>query len=647
MRNIFFDICSIPIFVLILGTCCIRKMTKGHANRVFIMMNGVSLVCAVADLWMELMVNPVPLTPAAVTLGTILSYTYKALRNGTLVIYIIYIFTITRTEYRLRPAWARLLLWLPDIVLLVMLAQNLFTHNVFTVTAEGGYARGPALAVLYAVALIYGIVGTSYCIYCKRFLTVGKWLSLLSVYVLTFIAVMIQMLNSSLLVEMFSTAVGLLIIMLLVMRPEENIDFSVGILNWNAYQTDLRNVLLTGEKVTVAAIKLPNAVEVRTYLGEDRYNAYLGEIVEELRRMYRRPTGRVEIYFEHPGAFYLITDLERGEIDRLLPVFLEKTRARVGGYSDIGVRFDPRICLINCPDDLHDLRDIINLGHKFTLLIPQDQVFCRAADVCKSQHFAIINNMEDILSRALTENRLEMYYQPIYDIKNRRFHSAEALARLNDSQYGMISPSVFIPAAETTGLILPIGDVVLESVFRFVSQNDLEALGLTCVEINLSVAQCMQRDLPERIRRLQEKYRVSPSQINFEITETTFDSIGNVMDSNLRELSDMGYRFSLDDYGIGYSNIQRLSKLPLSIIKIDKSMVDEMFSRNGEVIIQNTVHMMHDIHKELIIEGVETKEASDVLTDMSCDFIQGFYYSKPLPEGEFIAFMKAHNMKAS
>ena len=627
--------------------CSIRRISTSHGGRVFIMMNVLSLISAAADLWMELVVSATPLSPAAVALGTALSYTYKVCRNATLVIYLIFIFVITRTEYRIRSPWVRLLLWLPNAVMLLTLAQNPFTHNVFTVTAEAGYARGPALNILYVLALLYGVAGTAYCIYCKRYLALRKWAGLLSIYVLTFAAVLLQFFRSDLLVEMFCAAIGLLMILLLVLRPEETVDTGVGVQNWEAYQNDLRNVLLSRQKVQLVAVSMTNAQEIRAYLGETQYNAYVFEVADELRRLYRRKRGHAEIYFERPGSFYFILDAQDYDMETLVPLFLAKTRERVRRYADMGVRFDPRVCLIQCPDDLSEVKDVINLGHKFTALAPADQTVCRAADICKSRTFGIENNMEEILNRAVTENRLEIYYQPIYDTGGHCFRSAEALARLNDSKYGMISPSTFIPAAETLGLMLPLGNMVLESVFRFIAEHDIKALGLSCIDINLSVAQCMQSDLPQIVRALQEKYGVSPSQVNFEITETVFGRISSVMDANLRELSDMGYSFSLDDYGIGYSNIQRLSRLPLSIIKIDKSMVDQMFSHDGGVILRDTVRMMQDIHKKLVIEGVETREAMEALTDMSCEFIQGFYYSKPLPENVFIDFLKSHNASAA
>ena len=256
--------------------------------------------------------------------------------------------------------------------------------------------------------------------------------------------------------------------------------------------------------------------------------------------------------------------------------------------------------------------------------------------------FAIRTNLDSILNRAITAKRLEMYYQPIYSVKEKRFVSAEALLRLNDSEFGMIPPGLFIPAAESRGLIVPIGNFVLEDVHRFISENDLDELGLSYIEINLSVAQCLQRDLPERMKRLSDKYGVSPDKINLEITETTYDNIGEVMEQNLTALTEEGYSFSLDDYGTGYSNMQRVSRLPLKIIKIDKSLVDDMHREDGLSIMRNTINMMKDIRKEIVAEGVETREGLEMLSEMGVDYIQGYYYSRPLPADEFKTFIKEH-----
>lgn len=134
---------------------------------------------------------------------------------------------------------------------------------------------------------------------------------------------------------------------------------------------------------------------------------------------------------------------------------------------------------------------------------------------------------------------------------------------------------------------------------------------------------------------------------NLEITETSFENISEVVSENVDELIRMGYTFALDDYGIGYSNIQRVNHFPLKLIKIDKSMLDEVASQNGRIILEHTVRMMRSIEKQLVVEGAETRAAVDLLEKMDCDYIQGFYFSRPLPADEFIRFLEEQKKRQS
>ena len=159
MKIVYFDICSIPIFVLIICTCVARRMTKSRAEKLFIMVSGLSLVCAILDVWMEFVVNPIPLTENEVLLGTIISTSYKFLHNASLLFYLIFIMVITRTVHKIRSRMHHFLLYMPMMLLVALLVQNLFTHNVFSVTAQDGYMRGPLLAGVYIVAALYGFGG--------------------------------------------------------------------------------------------------------------------------------------------------------------------------------------------------------------------------------------------------------------------------------------------------------------------------------------------------------------------------------------------------------------------------------------------------------------------------------------------------------
>ena len=494
---------------------------------------------------------------------------------------------------------------------------------------------------LYAIAAIYILTGIIYAVMARNYLTVSKWRAVLTIYFLTVIAVLVQLVKPFYLVEMFSTAMGLLVIMLIVIRPEETLDSSVNISSWKAYQEDLKNILRSGQEVQIVVARMSNAEEIRAYLGEDEYNRYVRDVADEIRKMYDGIHAHFDLYFEKPGTYYHILEDTDVHVPDLLPVFVEAATERIRRYAVQGVRFVPQFCMIHCPRDLRDLQDIINLGHKFYTLGAHGQTIFMAPDLIGTRMYDITNRMDGILNRAITGNTLEVYYQPIYDVYNGKYRSAEALARVNDTMYGMISPSVFIPAAESSGLILPLGDMIMEKVFAFIANHDLEKLGLSYIEINLSVAQCVQQDLPEKISRLQKKYNIRPDQVNFEVTETMFENFSTTMDNNIHKLKELGYTFSLDDYGVGYSNIQRMCKLPVDIVKIDKSLVDGMFTEEGSIIIKSTINMMQGIQKELVIEGVETKEAADELANMSCNCIQGFYYSRPLQQDAFLQFVEA------
>lgn len=187
---------------------------------------------------------------------------------------------------------------------------------------------------------------------------------------------------------------------------------------------------------------------------------------------------------------------------------------------------------------------------------------------------------------------------------------------------------------------------MLEEVCRFIGSDEFKKLGLSYIEVNVSVSQCMQHGLSEKILGIMNKYGVSPEQINLEITETAASFDQSVMTENLAELSSAGISFSLDDYGTGYSNMYRIAALPLKIVKLDKSFVNNQTSKMW-TILQNTVKMIKDLDMEIVVEGIETKDMVKKFSDLRCDYIQGYYYSKPVPQDEFVKFVSERNSAAA
>lgn len=246
-----------------------------------------------------------------------------------------------------------------------------------------------------------------------------------------------------------------------------------------------------------------------------------------------------------------------------------------------------------------------------------------------------------LLSKALEKDTFEVFYQPIYDVTLKHYRSSEALLRLKDETGNYISPEEFIPIAENNGMIIPIGNFVLEKVCQFIASTEFAKLGIDYIEVNLSPVQSMQDDMPENVLRIIQKYKIDPQKINFEITETAEISSDSKLYQNMETLSKNGIKFSIDDFGSGFASAKYLYELPVSLVKIDKEILwNAMKNENALSILKYTIKMVHEVGKEIVVEGVENIEMESILKNLECDFMQGFYFSKPIPEKEYVIFLK-------
>lgn len=322
---------------------------------------------------------------------------------------------------------------------------------------------------------------------------------------------------------------------------------------------------------------------------------------------------------------------------------LVKSLSEKSDFNNLDVSLNPFVILARCPEEIPDFKTLMTFGMDFHEKLKYERRVMKVAEAIHEDMFEIQNNIDKIIENALNFRRFQVYYQPIYSTEKGKFVSAEALLRLFDPNYGFISPELLVTAAEKSGAIHRIGDYVLEEVCRFIASEEYKSLGLEYIEVNLSVTQCMRGTLAEDVLEIMGKYHVPTESINLEITETAASHAQEVMSANLSKLTEAGIAFSLDDYGTGYSNIKRVIQLPLKIIKLDKAFVDEQDNPKMRVVLKNTVAMLKDMNMEIVVEGIETQEMLDFFTELNCDFIQGYFFSKPIPKPEFIRFIKSQN----
>lgn len=250
--------------------------------------------------------------------------------------------------------------------------------------------------------------------------------------------------------------------------------------------------------------------------------------------------------------------------------------------------------------------------------------------------------VESALHGAIQNDELELYYQPQIETATGQIGGIEALLRWNNPELGIISPGDIVSISESSRQINRLGDwVVYHACQQMRNWLDM-GIEVGRVGVNLSGIQLQQQNLPLRIQNILEEFKLSPQLLEIELTESSLVHSHDNSFNILKQINDMGIRVTLDDFGTGYSSLSYLKNIPLSCVKIDKSFTADIGKdNNSEKLIASIVSMAHGLGLEVVAEGVEEKEQVDHLTALGCEYLQGYYFSKPLPHSEVLNYHKS------
>lgn len=244
---------------------------------------------------------------------------------------------------------------------------------------------------------------------------------------------------------------------------------------------------------------------------------------------------------------------------------------------------------------------------------------------------------------ALVEDRILTYIQPIYSLRESRFVAGECLCRMQKRNGEIIPPSKFIPIAERTGLVVNIESVMFRNLCRCLADDKLKVSSIRYLDINLSVKKGEQNDLVEEYNKIRSEYDIDANKINLEITETDSVSEKTSILNNMNTMTQQGFRFALDDFGTGESNLGYIIDMPVSVIKFDKEITQKAMADNKAwLVVKNVIDMAHDLNLEVVVEGVEDEKQLNSCKQLNADYIQGYYFSKPLPVDEFLEYILSH-----
>ena len=248
--------------------------------------------------------------------------------------------------------------------------------------------------------------------------------------------------------------------------------------------------------------------------------------------------------------------------------------------------------------------------------------------------------LEKEMRTSIRENAFEIHYQPKVEINSGKIIGMEALLRWNHPELGAISPQEFIPIAEETGLIIPLGNWVMHQACTQNAAWIKAGYQPLRVAVNLSIRQFGQKDIAEQIQGILLETGLASEHLELEITESMVMNDINSAIITLKRLRKRGVHISVDDFGTGYSSLSYLKQLPIQCLKIDKSFVDDLcHNSDAAAIVSAIISMASSLDLTVVAEGVETKEQMEFLRKDGCDQMQGYYYSRPLPTHKFTTLL--------
>lgn len=492
-----------------------------------------------------------------------------------------------------------------------------YQRNVYSYGAAPVFAYD--ICAVFLVSISISLICARNRISARRFHTILLWMFV------WFLGALIQYFNKSLLVIGFASALGMIILYLRLENPNEYLDVDTGIFNRQALSLFINDRYRYHKNFTLFTCKIKYLTTNVDYALEQ---VAITRVTKALLNL-----GKYSVFLLDDDtfcvAFEMSDDMPRVFAHMLLEAEAVKDFPAVGKYVvvDDGMKFTG-------PDEFFKMLHMCE--------VYEDDILYVNDDIIKQMRAK--TDIYQMIDEALKDDRIEVYYQPFYDNTTGTFSAAEALVRIRSKEGNLIYPGSFIEVAEENGQIIALGLRVFEKVCEFIATTDVTNLGLSFIEVNISAAQFDHDNPAKFVTECLSRYHIDPSHINLEITETAVSKNKHVLIKNMETLIEKGVYFSLDDFGTGRSNLDYFVSLPVKNIKFDYSFTQGYFvNHKVRVILKGMVTIMHDMHINIVAEGIETKEQFDAMKQLGIKYIQGYYFSKPVSADEFLKFLAKNN----
>ncbi len=635
-----FDIAALCISAIVYLEFAIKKTLPSRQSRAFLLIHTFTTLAAFFDFASTFALVKADVLPIWFNeLMLVLFYTFF---HGLGAVYLHYIILTTKKGEEQLKTSEKLLIFVPFGIDFVMIVTNPFLHLMGTfdkVTRTYSSAGHIGMYYAYFQVVAYVIISLVF-VYKQRKVMLKKHKFIVAFYTIVVLScVAIQMFFPNLLISTFGTELSALVVAFTLENPNYFEDQTLGIYNRLAFETVVNKKISDGKQFSIIGVKVEGLTDLREIVGMNS----IGNLLRNISKFFISIGEKDSVFSVAEAQFAFIVYGGDSEVE----MYIKKVQHRFETpfeVEDESVRLTAVMSRFQFPRDVKTSEGVMDLL-EYSLISAEDigRETVLVADAKLLEERKRASQVLQVMRTALAENRFAVYYQPIYSVEDDGFKSAEALLRLYDDELGFIPPDEFIPIAEKNGLIMKLGEYVFRETCRFMSENRIWKMGIEYIDVNLSPIQCMQANLHERLVQIMDEYRLEYSRISIEITETMGLMRAKSFRENMTALINKGVRFSLDDYGTGYSNLSTVVDYPFSIVKLDKSMLwSAMKNDKAMTVLRQTIRMMKQLSLELIAEGVETEEQAQLLAYYGCDFFQGFFYAKPQPGEQFLKLLESN-----
>ncbi|MBP9780248.1 EAL domain-containing protein, partial [Candidatus Gracilibacteria bacterium] len=382
------------------------------------------------------------------------------------------------------------------------------------------------------------------------------------------------------------------------------------------------------KQIALMFLDLDNFKDINDTIGHDIGDELLKQVADRMKRCIRDE----DMVARQGGDEFLVllSDIENPDGAEIVAKKLNETLARPYEVGEHTLHISASIGIAIYPDDSNSIDELMKYADEAMYGIKAMgrngyKSFSREMHTRSSEKQLIVSHLHN----ALTQKELQTYYQPVIHAKTSQLLGFEALMRWKNDELGVVSPSKFIPIAEDCGLIIPMENWIIRDVCKTIKEWEKMGLRVPRVAINLSIRHFQSSTLVADIMSILDEMQVSTQSIGFEITENMLIDDMESAANKIRELTNKGFEISIDDFGTKYSNLSYLRNLQFGKLKIDKSFIDNLDDKKNRLIVHGIITFAHTLNLKVVAEGVETRKQVELLKEMECDSIQGYYFGHP------------------